>query len=203
MLGFRARLLSLLARRLQLALALPHEIMRLPAGAGNDRRRLRLRSVNYLPALRRRSVNRLLPLASRRLDDRVSRFARLLEDAARLLAHALEGVPHRRLRRAGDLELGDQRVHLLHVAVDLAPLVSAHGGVERHVPDLTRYVAGQCVGRRRVGPLARSVALRGAVATPFFHGHCLTPGCSHNNRRSAYPRRASALGTTRAQSSSS
>src|ERR671915_2077211 len=68
--------------------------------------------------------------------DLLGRLVRALEQPAGLLGHLLEGVPDRRLRRRGDLELRDHAVHLLHVAIDGVAVVAPQRDREVDVPDL-------------------------------------------------------------------
>ena len=101
------------------------------------------------------------------VDDLVRCLACPLQDAARLLADAVKRVPHRRLGRASDLELGDHAVHSLHVTIDLATVVAAHRRMERHVADIARNVAGKLYGRRellRLFPRAFTLPLELSVA---------------------------------------
>ena len=177
-------LLGALAGRRELTLALLDALVRLLTCVGKNRRGLGASALDDLAALRRGARNGLIGLGSRSVDDRIGRLARLLQNAARLLADAVEGMPDRGLWRAGDLELGDQLVHALHVAIDLVSLIAAHRAVEGDVADVGRHVTAE-----RAGALSRcAVVLHGlaadvVVAVSIWHGRSLTLRPTNNNYR--------------------
>ena len=63
-------------------------------------------------------------------------FPCLFEDRLRLLADTLDGMPHRGLRRARHLELGDDTVDTANVRLDGIAVVTAHGNGKGDVADI-------------------------------------------------------------------
>ena len=97
----------------------------------------------------------LLGLRQRRCRDLLRHLARALEHAAGLLSDPVQGVPHRRLRRAADLQFGDHAIDALHVRIDGATLIAANGRREGHITDLPRHLVPALGNVELLGSLRR------------------------------------------------
>ena len=110
----------------------------------------------------RRAGRDLLGLRQRRCRDLLRHLARALEHAAGLLSDPVQGVPHRRLRRAADLQFGDHAIDALHVRIDGAALIAAHGRGEGGITDVGPQplpALARTAGVGRLGGARRRLAL--------------------------------------------
>src|SRR5439155_16457256 len=75
----------------------------------------------------------------------------------------VQRVPHRRPRRAADLQFGDHAIDALHVRIDGAALIAANRHREGHITDLPRHLVPalgdvELLGRLRRTRLALALA---------------------------------------------
>ena len=91
-------------------------------------------------------------------------LARALQDTARLLPDSVQGVPDRRLRRATDLQFGNDPINALDIYIDGATVVPADGARKRDITKLCRHLASQLADADVVGRLPRTGHLLIAAA---------------------------------------
>src|SRR5918992_1987482 len=142
--------LGCLAHLLRLALSPLPQLLRLATGFLAILLRLAGGRLADLLSLPLPLLDSILGPRARAGGDLLRRLVGALEQPVRLLGHLLEGVPDRRLRRRGHLQLRDHAVHLLDVAIDGVPVVAPQGDGEIDVPHGPRQV--RALGRVRDGP---------------------------------------------------
>src|SRR5439155_1735958 len=102
----------------------------------------------------------------------------------------VQRVPHRRPRRAADLQFGDHAIDALHVRIDGATLIAANRHREGHITDLPRHLVPalgdvELLGRLRRTRLALALAATLSRLPVGCHAGSITAKSDYRKEREA------------------